>query len=343
MNNIDYDKIDLNAAPPEDEVKKQQYYIAKCREWVKKKSEELGRPLVAATVTFGCQMNARDSEKIIGTLEEIGFQATEDENADFVIYNTCTVHASHYYDQDKYCDCHQWMHYLAKPHVVWPLDDVHAQTGGQARHGRVRTAEGSCHDTQGEECHSPLPQTPAGTQHGQQLVARRWLVNPLMVAEGIQENAKDKKEEIDRQIESPVHTHVQLALPQCPARQVLLHHILVKPGHHYYYENATHELFPEILPVRSIVQDEHPVHTAVPYDVVCSGKADIHLVADTCSNEHEGRKQHQRLDTVAPDDGLDSTLPGVEPYQQQNHGCGHGETYPVMVEYESLHYGTHQI
>lgn len=84
--------IDLKTATPEvDEAAKQRFYIEKCKEWLKKKSEELGRPLTACTVTFGCQMNARDSEKIIGTLESIGFVPTEDENADFVIYNTCTV------------------------------------------------------------------------------------------------------------------------------------------------------------------------------------------------------------------------------------------------------------
>jgi len=36
-------------------------------------------------------MNARDSEKLLGVLKEIGYEETTDENADFVIYNTCTV------------------------------------------------------------------------------------------------------------------------------------------------------------------------------------------------------------------------------------------------------------
>ena len=41
--------------------------------------------------TFGCQMNARDSEKLVGILERIGYVETDTEDADFVIYNTCTV------------------------------------------------------------------------------------------------------------------------------------------------------------------------------------------------------------------------------------------------------------
>lgn len=82
---------DLTKQPPEQEPERQYYFIKKCREIIKKKSEELGRPLYACSVCMGCQMNARDSEKLAGILEKVGYQLTEDENADFVIYNTCTV------------------------------------------------------------------------------------------------------------------------------------------------------------------------------------------------------------------------------------------------------------
>ena len=40
---------------------------------------------------MGCQMNARDSEKLAGILRQIGYEITDSENADFVIFNTCTV------------------------------------------------------------------------------------------------------------------------------------------------------------------------------------------------------------------------------------------------------------
>ena len=54
--------------------------------------EDLGHRPVACVVTFGCQMNARDSEKLTGVLESAGFVMTENElQADFVVYNTCTV------------------------------------------------------------------------------------------------------------------------------------------------------------------------------------------------------------------------------------------------------------
>jgi len=42
--------------------------------------------------TFGCQMNAHDSERIKGTLESIGFgEASSREEADVLVFNTCTI------------------------------------------------------------------------------------------------------------------------------------------------------------------------------------------------------------------------------------------------------------
>ena len=42
--------------------------------------------------TFGCQMNAHDSEKVIGTLLAQGYaQVPEPEQADLVLYNTCSI------------------------------------------------------------------------------------------------------------------------------------------------------------------------------------------------------------------------------------------------------------
>ena len=50
------------------------------------------RPQSYYVVTYGCQMNAHDSEKIAGMLEKMGmFPAEKREEADFVIFNTCCV------------------------------------------------------------------------------------------------------------------------------------------------------------------------------------------------------------------------------------------------------------
>lgn len=73
------------------ETKRQLDIIIALKEYFAEVKKKIGRPLTACVTTFGCQMNARDSEKIVGILEEIGYSMVEKEDADFVIYNTCTV------------------------------------------------------------------------------------------------------------------------------------------------------------------------------------------------------------------------------------------------------------
>lgn len=51
-----------------------------------------GRRKTYHILTYGCQMNEHDSEKISGMLTSIGYVETEDEkNADLVIFNTCLI------------------------------------------------------------------------------------------------------------------------------------------------------------------------------------------------------------------------------------------------------------
>lgn len=94
MNKIDFDQIDLRqpSPPPYREPERQYYFMAKCRQYTKQFYEKNGRFPAACVITFGCQMNAHDSEKIRGILNQIGFEDTEtEEDADFILYNTCTV------------------------------------------------------------------------------------------------------------------------------------------------------------------------------------------------------------------------------------------------------------
>jgi len=86
------DTIDITNEAPVNEPERQYYFMKKARAYVKQISDELQRPLTFCVTTFGCQMNARDSEKLVGVLEQIGYVEEPDEDkADFVIYNTCTV------------------------------------------------------------------------------------------------------------------------------------------------------------------------------------------------------------------------------------------------------------
>ncbi len=76
---------------PAKEPERQYYFCEQLKEVVSQKAAGVGRPLRACVTTFGCQMNARDSEKIVGILRLVGYEITEDENADFALFNTCTV------------------------------------------------------------------------------------------------------------------------------------------------------------------------------------------------------------------------------------------------------------
>ena len=68
------------------EIKTQKEYIEK----VRKKNEE--KTLKYAILTFGCQLNENDSEKLSGMIEKMGYTRTDDfKEADLAVFNTCCV------------------------------------------------------------------------------------------------------------------------------------------------------------------------------------------------------------------------------------------------------------
>ncbi len=86
-----YDSVDIENEPPEDETARQYFYIERAKRHLIRMEESAGRKLTFNVVTFGCQMNARDSEKICGILRAIGYEQVDREDADLVLFNTCTV------------------------------------------------------------------------------------------------------------------------------------------------------------------------------------------------------------------------------------------------------------
>lgn len=90
MSRTSSDRTDITL-PPENEPDRQFYYMDRVRELAADIARAEGRKLTYHIQTFGCQMNARDSEKLAGILERIGYERIDTEEADFVIYNTCSV------------------------------------------------------------------------------------------------------------------------------------------------------------------------------------------------------------------------------------------------------------
>lgn len=83
--------VSVEGEAPSTEPERQYYYMKKCREWAEGEVVRAGRPLTMSIQTLGCQMNAKDSEKMTAILEYIGYHEVEEPVADFVLYNTCTV------------------------------------------------------------------------------------------------------------------------------------------------------------------------------------------------------------------------------------------------------------
>lgn len=88
---IDLDKIDVLSEAPDCEPERQYYFMAKCRQYTRQFFEKKGHFPTACIQTLGCQMNAKDSEKMAAVLSCIGYEETESKEADLVLYNTCTV------------------------------------------------------------------------------------------------------------------------------------------------------------------------------------------------------------------------------------------------------------
>ena len=66
--------------------------LAQQRQWMAEVRALPQRPETYTVVTYGCQMNAHDSETLSGMLREMGLrEAPGREEADFVLFNTCCV------------------------------------------------------------------------------------------------------------------------------------------------------------------------------------------------------------------------------------------------------------
>lgn len=91
FNELDFKEIDLTKEAPLEETKRQYYYIAKVRGFIAQKKTEAGRNFTYCLQTFGCQMNEKQSEVVAGIMDEMGYVRKDTEDADVVIYNTCTV------------------------------------------------------------------------------------------------------------------------------------------------------------------------------------------------------------------------------------------------------------
>lgn len=75
-----------------EEMQRQRQFCDMVAEYVRAQSQREGRPFLAYIVTYGCQQNEDDSEKLMGMLVEMGFAPADvREQADVILVNTCTI------------------------------------------------------------------------------------------------------------------------------------------------------------------------------------------------------------------------------------------------------------
>lgn len=73
-------------------IEKQEEYAYKVRCILEQAEKLRGKKLSVCVITFGCQQNEADSEKLVGQAIYMGYDKTSDlDDADLIIYNTCAV------------------------------------------------------------------------------------------------------------------------------------------------------------------------------------------------------------------------------------------------------------
>ena len=80
-----------NILPPE-RMDEQRVFSEKVLRWNDEYAKENNRRKQAFVLTFGCQQNEADSERLSGMAKAMGYELTsKPENADFIVVNTCAI------------------------------------------------------------------------------------------------------------------------------------------------------------------------------------------------------------------------------------------------------------
>ena len=77
---------------PVEQVLEQRAFADKVLLWNKDFEKKVGRSRKAFVLTFGCQQNEADSERLAGMASAMGYQVVDTpDEADFIIVNTCAI------------------------------------------------------------------------------------------------------------------------------------------------------------------------------------------------------------------------------------------------------------
>ncbi len=232
-----------------------------------------------------------------------------------------------------------------RPSRLRPLhaEDVHAKRGGERRQRRVGAAESRRYDTDREEDQDALAQDPRGAKHREDVVAQGRQRDLLPRRQRQQQYPQREKQEVDRREGEAIHVHVLLRVLQALAGEVLLHHVLIQPGHDDRDEDTAEELLEEVLRAVPIAELEDPemgaLHQRPRHPPEIQSQLLLHLPDD----HHQRRHEAESLQRIGPDDRLDAAPERVQPYQQDAQERGRGERDLPGVEHVGLQDQDHQV
>ena len=185
--------------------------------------------------------------------------------------------------------------------------------------------------------------------------------NAVRGRELVQERAQAQEAGDDDRLEEAAHDEVLLRVPVVLAGQRPLHHVLVQAGHRDDREQAAQELFPEVLRVVHVVEEEHtlvdPDAAEVPADEEdregdrhdhAGGARDVHAddgfhavaegerqadrhVAEHVQPEGEAqRPEHEQLQGQAHEEQADRSAQHLGNEEEPGAGLVGGQPEPVL-------------
>ena len=138
----------------------------------------------------------------------------------------------------------------------------------------------------------------------------------------VEQHSQCEEQYVHRQEGNAVARHVLLCVAQVLARQVFLHHVLVKPGHDNNYEHSGQEFFPEKLSALPVVKYEYPSVRAVAHVIYHALRVETPLSGHNHQYGEQGHYQCQCLQRVGPHKSAYPAFAGVQPGEEQrNNYC----------------------
>ena len=159
----------------------------------------------------------------------------------------------------------------------------------------------------------------------------------------IEQNTQRQKKQIDRQEGKTVGDNILLSLLQVLARQVLLHHVLVKARHGNGGEHARQKLFPEVARVVAVTEEPCLGHRTAGHSVPESRTVEPHRLADIEDAENHGQQQTESLQHIRPNQCLYAAAEGIEPYDKHRQGNVQPERNTKSFKQHQLHHQCREI